>query len=90
MDAQDLLGQLFAGRTGLEFEPVGSMTEDQIKEMKEIKSLFAKSKSIIREAEARRDMFYVKLEKQTGLLDRRVYVDLDDCMVYAEKVEKKG
>lgn len=90
MDPGEMMKKLFGGNSETEYEPLGSMTDDQVKEWTEIRDLAIQAKSLMREADARKELFWLKLEKETNTAHRNVKVEVEDRMIYVEKVGGKS
>ena len=85
MDPMELLKKLAGAGEENEYEPLCSMTEDQVKEWDEILKLQRKSILLDQEADAKRSLFWVNLHKEMVHESRSLKVEVEDKMIMAEK-----
>lgn len=82
--------EMMRGETDEDYEPIATLSPEQRREWDEVQALEEKAKSMYAEAQARRSLFWVRLEqsmREAGLSSDDLKVD--DGVVYKKVEEKK-
>ena len=74
-----------------EYEIVGTLPPKDLEEWNSLQTLLLKAKNMLEEAQARKSLFWAKMEQKTQIFDRGLKVE--DGILFVEKktsVDKKG
>jgi hypothetical protein len=85
----DALFSLFGSRLQNDnYEPFAPLSKEESKEWEDIQNEVAKVKSLVGEVEARKKLFWVKIEKKTNLYNRTLKIE--NGMILVEVKEKNS
>jgi hypothetical protein len=87
---EGLLGGLFPNLFGSrdKYEPIAPLSKEEAKEWDDIKNEIGRIKSLVRETEARKSLFWTSIEKKLGLYDHDLRIE--NGMVLEKVTEKKN
>ena len=71
-------------KENIEYEVIAQLTTDQKKEWDEVQKLLADAESMIGEAKARKDLFWIRIRKLLGQNDRE-HLKIEDGLLWGNK-----